>query len=185
MRDSIKISWLTAQVDGTEHAVTDDAQVAGMDAGDGIYESLCEARFLVAFMDVGARRRCSFCRARAQLRDWPEWMKKQSSWLSRLGHRGQPADVGIEDGQSRPRRRPSDPLVGEGVRRDRPSPWCRAHHAHARTHQDPTPPQAHGGPDAETVRRSGVPGPARFRATAASLAGAPAPARFFGTTGMA
>lgn len=64
MRDSIKFSWLTAQVDGTEHAVTDDAQVVGMDAGTGIYESLCEARFLVAFMDVGPRRRCSFCRAR-------------------------------------------------------------------------------------------------------------------------
>jgi hypothetical protein len=33
-------SWITTQADRTEHAVLDEAHVAGMEAGTGRYESL-------------------------------------------------------------------------------------------------------------------------------------------------
>lgn len=83
-------SWITAQEDGTEHAVTDDAQVAGMTMGHGSYEAVCGAIFLAACMDVGPLRRCprcrSFLRAQAELRDWPERIgdrRGRRSWLCR------------------------------------------------------------------------------------------------------
>jgi hypothetical protein len=80
-------SWITAQADGTEHAVTDEAHVAGMDAGDGMYEAMCDARFLIACQDVGPRGRCSCCwaflRARAEMRDIDERMSRPS-WFARL-----------------------------------------------------------------------------------------------------
>lgn len=94
----IHFSWITAQADGTEHAVTDEAQVAGMNAG-GRFEAVCGAAFLAACMEVGPLGRCASCRAflraRAELRDFDERMSRPS-WLSRLCHRKQPADVGSE-----------------------------------------------------------------------------------------
>lgn len=80
-------SWITAQADGTEHAVTDEAQVAGMEAGDGVFEAMCGTRFLVACLEVGPRDRCSDCcaflRAQAEMRDLDERMTRPS-WLRRL-----------------------------------------------------------------------------------------------------
>lgn len=91
----IWFSWITAQDEGTEHAVTDEAHVAGMDAGKGIYLAVCGANFLAACMDAGPRRRCPFCRARTELRDRPERMSRPS-WLSRLFCHKHPAGVGSE-----------------------------------------------------------------------------------------
>ncbi len=94
-----RIFWITAQEDGTEHAVTDEAQEASRAAGVGWYEAVCGAVFLAAAMEAGPVGRCASCRAflRAQyeMRDINERMRRPS-WLSRLCHRKQPADVGIE-----------------------------------------------------------------------------------------
>ena len=69
----MRLSWITAQVDGTEHAVTDEAQVTGMTTGRGRYQAVCGAVLLAACMDVGALRSCSRCsaflRARVQRAD--------------------------------------------------------------------------------------------------------------------
>lgn len=59
----IRFSWITAQADGAEHAVIDEAHVASMMAGEGMYEALCGVVFLAACMDAGPRDRCSSCRA--------------------------------------------------------------------------------------------------------------------------
>jgi hypothetical protein len=59
----IRFSWITAQADGAEHAVTDEAHVAGMQAGKGRYEAACGVVFLAACMDAGPLGRCASCRA--------------------------------------------------------------------------------------------------------------------------
>lgn len=101
MEAAIRFCWVTAQVDGAEHAVTDESHVAGMTAGDGMYVALCGEEFLCACMDTGPSGRCSSCRgfvrARAELRDFDERMTehRRPGWLSRLLCRyEQPADVG-------------------------------------------------------------------------------------------
>jgi len=99
-----RFSWITAQVDTTEHAVTDQAHAIGMDAGKGIYEALCGTSFRSACMDIGPLRQCPSClrvvRARASLRNFEERITehRRPGWLSRLLCRYQePADVGCEE----------------------------------------------------------------------------------------
>lgn len=98
-QERIWCSWITSQADGAEHAVTDEAHVAGMEAGLGWYEAACGEEFLAACMDVGPLRRCASCfallRAHAQMRSAEERMSRPS-WLSRLCHRKQPAGVGSD-----------------------------------------------------------------------------------------
>lgn len=96
-----RFCWMTAQADGVEHAVTDDAQAVGIETGQGWFEPLCGPRFLVACMDVGPLDRCSRCelviRARVELRDFDERITayRRPGWLARLLCRyEQPADVG-------------------------------------------------------------------------------------------
>ncbi len=96
-------SWITAQADRTEHAVLDEAHVAGMEAGNGRYEPLCGETFLAACMDVGPSRSCQRCwvfiRARAELRSFEERLTayRRPGWLARLLCRyQQPAGVGSE-----------------------------------------------------------------------------------------
>jgi len=98
-----RFSWITAQADGAEHAVIDEAHVAGMQAGEGVFEAACGAVFLAACMDAGPRDRCSSCRAfvraRVELRDFDDRLTeyRRPGWLSRLFcHRKQPADVGSD-----------------------------------------------------------------------------------------
>lgn len=96
----VPFCWMTAQADGIEHAVTDPAQVAGMEAGHGWFEAMCGREFLAACMDVGPLAQCSSCRAflraRAEMRSLDERVNRPG-WLSRLfGHHKHPADVGSE-----------------------------------------------------------------------------------------
>lgn len=99
MRDDTRFAWITAQADGSEHAVIYEAHVAGMRAGHGWFEAVCGEEFLAACMDVGPLRRCASClaflRARARMRCAEQRMSRPS-WLSRLCRRKQPADVGSE-----------------------------------------------------------------------------------------
>lgn len=60
-----QFSWITAQHDGTEHAVSDEAQAG---ARRGVYQGLCGGRFLAASMDVGPGERCASCRAFLRVR---------------------------------------------------------------------------------------------------------------------
>lgn len=115
-----RLSWITAQADGTEHAVTDEAHVAGMEVGDGVFEAVCGVRFLAACMDAGPLDRCSLCvaflHARAEMRSFEERMNRPS-WLSRLCHRHkQPADVGSEPTIS-PTTRPRPPVPSHRLER--------------------------------------------------------------------
>ncbi|MPZ84042.1 MAG: hypothetical protein GEV28_28070 [Actinophytocola sp.] len=96
-----RFCWMTSQDGGVEHAVTDDAQASGIEAGKGWFEPLCGQGFLVACMDAGPRGRCARCelfvRARADLRDFEQRMTeyRRPGWLSRLLCRyKQPAGVG-------------------------------------------------------------------------------------------
>jgi len=59
--DSVRFSWVTAKVDGAEHAVTHEAQARGMDAGTGLFEALCGVVFPVASMCATPRYACSCC----------------------------------------------------------------------------------------------------------------------------
>lgn len=91
--DSDPFSWITAQADGTEHAVTYTAQEASAALGHGIYEAVCGEQLLSASMDVGPLERCVTCvailRARAALRDLNQRMTaRQPRWLARLCPRG-------------------------------------------------------------------------------------------------
>jgi hypothetical protein len=61
-------------VDGTaDHAVTDEAMMAGVTAGTGTYEAVCGAVFLSAALVCPPCRRCQRClaflHARRNLRD--------------------------------------------------------------------------------------------------------------------
>ena len=86
---------VTAQVDQTEHLVSDEANNAGMQAG-GWFIPACGERFLAAAMNVAPRRGCPKCRqyarASASRRTCDERMNRPS-WLSRLCRRRQPAGM--------------------------------------------------------------------------------------------
>jgi hypothetical protein len=85
-----RFTWITAQIDGTEHAVTDEAQVAGMAARAGWYEAVCGNEFLAAFMDLGPSRACAACQtiiwARDELRSFEERLTehRRPGWLARI-----------------------------------------------------------------------------------------------------
>lgn len=90
-----RVSWITAELDRNEHAVDDDAQLAGMTTGRGVYSAICGATFHPASMAVGPVARCATCvrilHARAQLRDLNHRMtSRQPRWRSRIGCRGTP-----------------------------------------------------------------------------------------------
>lgn len=86
----IRFTWITAQNDRTEHAVSDDAYEASLAAGTGKFEALCGAEFLAASMDVGPDERCVLCtgfvRARNTLLDLDERLAgdHRPGWLSWL-----------------------------------------------------------------------------------------------------
>ncbi|MCT2583887.1 hypothetical protein [Actinophytocola gossypii] len=93
--NSIRSSWITAQEDGTEHAVTDVAQEAARDAGDGRYEAECGTVLLAAAMEAAPLHRCARCRTIRRARFRPRELaapQRRSGWLSRLCHRGRPAE---------------------------------------------------------------------------------------------
>jgi hypothetical protein len=81
---------MTTQADRIEHAVTDDAQAIGVEAGNGWFEPLCGRRFLVACMDAAPLRKCTKCeqfvRIRACLRDFELRLTeyRRPGWLGRL-----------------------------------------------------------------------------------------------------
>lgn len=55
----IRFCWITAQIDRTEHAVTDEAQVRRT----SMLNALCGLVFLPACMDIGPEQRCAACAA--------------------------------------------------------------------------------------------------------------------------
>ena len=55
-----RFSWITAQADGAEHAVTDSALA---EARRGVFRGRCGTRFLAASMDAAPLHRCLNCRA--------------------------------------------------------------------------------------------------------------------------
>lgn len=61
----MRVTWITAQEDGSEHEVTDEGVAA---AQRGVFRGRCGARFLAASMDVGPCRRCLGCGARLRRR---------------------------------------------------------------------------------------------------------------------
>ena len=68
---AVKISgsWITAQADGTEHFVTEEAQSAGMGARRGWYEAFCQqVSYWPAAMEIAPRRRCRACAAELSAR---------------------------------------------------------------------------------------------------------------------
>jgi hypothetical protein len=90
-------AWITAQADGTEHFVTDAAQVAGMGPRRGWYEAVCQkVSFRPAAMETGPRRRCRDCGAiRRNTQPSRKGPKARVCWLSRLPCPLQsPADAG-------------------------------------------------------------------------------------------
>lgn len=94
----VRFAWITAQVDRTEHAVSDDAQAAALEVG-GWFTPLCDERFVAASMETGPLARCAVCSAflaaRASMRTLDERMNRRN-WLSRLCQRRRPAGVGGE-----------------------------------------------------------------------------------------
>jgi hypothetical protein len=73
---SLRFFWVTAQVDHAEHAVTDEAHVRGVVAGEGLFEALCGVVFLVASMNTAPHSACPRClvfvRTHTQMRDIPD-----------------------------------------------------------------------------------------------------------------
>lgn len=92
----LRYSWITAQQDRTEHAVSDDEQAAASHAA-GWFMPVCGERFIAAPMEAAASTRCLKCRqyllARANMRTLDERLNRPS-WLSRLCHRRRPSGVG-------------------------------------------------------------------------------------------
>lgn len=59
---SSHVLWIGSGTDGLDHCVTLDEVGASVDAGHGIYTSLCRARFVPLPMLAGPRPRCARCR---------------------------------------------------------------------------------------------------------------------------
>jgi hypothetical protein len=80
----VRTTWITAQYDGVEHAVDDDAQATR----PGMFDPLCSVEFFPAPMETGPVGRCPRCvevvRARNPLRD----AEPPPSWATRLRCRG-------------------------------------------------------------------------------------------------
>ncbi|MCA1677359.1 MAG: hypothetical protein LC799_35995, partial [Actinobacteria bacterium] len=53
-----RVTWVTSDADGTEHAVTDEQMTAGQ---AGVYVAQCGLRFVAASMVTPALRRCADC----------------------------------------------------------------------------------------------------------------------------
>jgi len=112
-----RVSWITAELDRNEHAVDDDAQLAGMTTGRGVYSAICGTTFHPASMAIGPVARCATCvrilHARSQLRDLNHRMiSRQPRWLSRIGCRGTPKRNGDHG------RHAKSASTGEPQRRD-------------------------------------------------------------------
>ena len=56
------VVWIGSGADRLDHSVTLDEVGASVDAGHGIYTSLCGARFVPLPMLTGPRPRCARCR---------------------------------------------------------------------------------------------------------------------------
>jgi hypothetical protein len=80
----VRTTWITAQSDGMEHAVDDDAEPSR----PGRFDPLCSVEFFPAPMEMGPRGRCPRClavvRARTALRDIEPRMDPKPSWANRL-----------------------------------------------------------------------------------------------------
>ena len=80
----VRTTWITAQSDGIEHAVDDDAQAMR----PGTFSPLCSVAFFPAPMEFAPLGRCPRCtavlRARASLRDVEDRMDAKPSWAGRL-----------------------------------------------------------------------------------------------------
>ena len=80
----VRTSWITAQADGVEHAVDDDAAASR----PGMFDPLCSAEFYPAPMEAAPLTRCFRCvavmRARRSLRDAEHRMDAKPSWVGRL-----------------------------------------------------------------------------------------------------
>ena len=80
----VRTIWITAQCDGIEHAVADDAR----SSRPGIFEPLCAVEFFPAPMEAAPVGRCHRCtaviRARTSLRDVEHRMDAKPSWANRL-----------------------------------------------------------------------------------------------------
>ena len=118
-------TWITAQADGTEHAVTEKAEQTSRAARRGAFEAMCGEIFLCASMDVGPSRTCPRCRAfiqaRAEMRSFEEVLTehRRPGWLARLLNRYvSPEDVGSQQTQSPAAPRSTGPRsTGEARRR--------------------------------------------------------------------
>lgn len=80
----VRATWITAQSDGIEHAVDDDAQATR----PGMFDPLCSVEFFPAPMETGPQGRCPRCvavmRARRSLCDVEHRMDAKPSWAGRL-----------------------------------------------------------------------------------------------------
>lgn len=81
----VRTTWITAQGDGIEHAVDDDAEPSR----PGLFDPLCSTEFFPAPMELGPLGRCPACvavlRARAALRELDQRMDgPRPSWATRL-----------------------------------------------------------------------------------------------------
>lgn len=80
----VRTTWITAQRDGIEHAVDDDAR----SDRPGMFGPLCSVEFFPAPMEAAPRGQCPRCvavvRARTSLRDAEHRMDAKPSWAGRL-----------------------------------------------------------------------------------------------------
>lgn len=86
----VRSTWITAQCDGVEHAVDDDAR----SSRPGMFDPLCSVEFFPAPMEAGPLGRCPRCvavvRARTSLRDVEPRLDAKPSWANRLRCRRRP-----------------------------------------------------------------------------------------------
>lgn len=80
----VRTTWITAQHDGIEHAVDDDAQASR----PGMFDPLCSVEFFPAPMETGPVGRCPGClavvRARTSLPDTEHRTDAKPTWAGRL-----------------------------------------------------------------------------------------------------
>jgi hypothetical protein len=120
----VRMSWVTSVADNADHAVTDDAMVAGMSTG--VYEAVCGAGFVPAAMIEPPRPPCSRCvaflRAQRTMRDFHDRLHRRhrkpgllARVFGRHRHRQQNAPV-VPSLRSRARDDRLQPLLDRGNR---------------------------------------------------------------------
>jgi hypothetical protein len=78
-------TWVTSEVDGLEHAVTDEEMTAGINGFRSNYEAVCRHAFMPLPMVCPAGPRCARCLMflRAKRCERPAWHRRPG-WFARL-----------------------------------------------------------------------------------------------------